>query len=122
MKKANKKKDFKWFCRNILLQMKTTRGEEKQMKFKFRRLLETVCIILFFIYIFYQYSSQQQTLNSYAISQKYYQQQISKEQKKNMELLELQDNINSDKYIEQIARDKLDMYLPNERVYIDVSQ
>ena len=28
-------------------------------------------------------------------------------------------NINSKEYIEQVAREKLDMYLPNERIYID---
>ena len=32
------------------------------------------------------------------------------------------DNINSEEYIEQIAREKLDMYLPNEKVYIDKSK
>ena len=31
-------------------------------------------------------------------------------------------NINSLEYIEKIAREKLDMYLPNEKVYIDVAQ
>lgn len=91
-------------------------------KFKFKKLLKTIAILLFFIYIFYQYYSQQQTLNSYVSSQKYYTQQISSETKKNTDLLEFQQNINSDKYIEQIAREKLDMYLPNERVYIDISQ
>ncbi|MCL2859689.1 MAG: septum formation initiator family protein [Oscillospiraceae bacterium] len=91
-------------------------------KFKFRKLLQTIAILLFFIYIFYQYYSQQQTLNSYASSQEYYNQQIASETKKNTSLLELQQNINSDEYIEQIAREKLDMYLPNERVYIDISQ
>ena len=29
-------------------------------------------------------------------------------------------NINSEKYIEEIAREKLDMYLPNEKVFIDI--
>ena len=29
---------------------------------------------------------------------------------------------NSNEYIEQIAREKLDMYLPNERVYIDIGK
>lgn len=29
----------------------------------------------------------------------------------------MKDNINSPEYIEQVAREKLDMYLPNERIY-----
>ena len=48
--------------------------------------------------------------------------EIDKEKKNKEELLELKNNINSPEYIEQIAREKLDMYLPNERVYIDISQ
>ena len=91
-------------------------------KFKFKKLLKTIVILLFFIYIFYQFYSQQQTLSSYASNQKYYDQKISQEKKNNTDLLELQNNINSDEYIEQIAREKLDMYLPNERVYIDISK
>ena len=31
-------------------------------------------------------------------------------------------NINSKEYIEEVAREKLDMYLPNEKVYIDISK
>ena len=30
--------------------------------------------------------------------------------------------MNTPEYIEKIAREKLDMYMPNERVYIDVSK
>ena len=32
------------------------------------------------------------------------------------------ENVNSTEYIEEVAREKLDMYLPNERVYIDISK
>jgi cell division protein FtsB len=32
------------------------------------------------------------------------------------------DNIDSPEYIEEIAREKLDMYFPNETVYIDKSK
>ena len=32
------------------------------------------------------------------------------------------DNVTSEEYIEQVARDRLDMFLPNERVYIDIGQ
>ena len=36
------------------------------------------------------------------------------------ELVAKKENVNSKEYIEQIAREKLNMYLPNERVYLDV--
>ena len=38
------------------------------------------------------------------------------------ELVSTKDNVNSKEFIEQMAREKLDMYLPNERVYIDISK
>ena len=34
----------------------------------------------------------------------------------------MKENINSPEYIEEIAREKLNMYLPNERVYIDIGK
>ena len=40
----------------------------------------------------------------------------------NSELQKTKENVNSTEYIEEVAREKLDMYLPNERVYIDISK
>ena len=48
--------------------------------------------------------------------------EIEKAQEENQKLNETKNNINSNEYIEQIAREKLDMYLPNERVYIDIGK
>lgn len=87
-----------------------------------KKLLKKLIIIVFLIYFSYIIFSQQQSLNSYAESQKYYSNQISIEQKNNQELVDMKTNINSLEYIEKIAREKLDMYLPNEKVYIDVAQ
>lgn len=87
-----------------------------------KKLLKYVIIIAFLIYFSYIIFSQQQSLNSYAESQKYYSKQISQEQQNKEELKETQANINSLEYIEKVAREKLDMYLPNEKVYIDITQ
>ena len=87
-----------------------------------KKLFKKLIIIIFLIYFLYIIFSQQKSLNSYAESQKYYSNQISIEQKKNEELMDTKANINSLEYIEKIAREKLDMYLPNEKVYIDVTQ
>ena len=35
------------------------------------------------------------------------------------ELADTKEHLDSKEYIEDVAREKLDMYLPNERVYID---
>jgi len=87
-----------------------------------KKLLKYVIIIAFLIYFSYIIFSQQQSLNSYAESQKYYSKQISQAQQNKEELKETQANINSLEYIEKVAREKLDMYLPNEKVYIDITQ
>lgn len=74
------------------------------------------------IYVFYAVISRQQMLNAYRKEEQTYLDLIAQEQQRNSELLRAKDNINSTEFIEQIAREKLGMYLPNERVYIDISK
>ena len=87
-------------------------------KFKFSR----VIIICLLIYVIYTLITRQQILNSYKKEEKNYLDLIAQEKQKNVELLEEKNNINSTEFIEQTAREKLGMYLPNERVYIDISK
>lgn len=87
---------------------------------KRKNIFKKLLIIAFLIYFIYTIISQQRTLNSYATIKDSYNDDIEMAQEENQELQEMKDNINSDEYIEQIAREKLDMYYPNERVYIDV--
>lgn len=87
-------------------------------KLKFNRII----IIGIIIYVLYLLISRQQVLSSYKKEEQTYAKQIEQEQLKNAELLEEKENVNSTEFIEEIARDKLGMYLPNERVYIDISK
>lgn len=66
--------------------------------------------------------SQQKMLNSYNAEIKNLETQIAKEEDIKESLNQIKENINSPEYIEQIAREKLGMYLPNEKVYIDISK
>lgn len=78
--------------------------------------------LLFFAilaYVVYIFIGQQKTLNSYKTEQKYYSEQLNKQLAYQDTLYDTKGNINSKEYIEEVAREKLDMYLPNERVYID---
>ena len=61
-------------------------------------------------------------MSSYKKEEQNYLDLIAQEKQRNAELLEEKENINSTEFIEEIARDKLGMYLPNERVYIDISK
>jgi len=80
-----------------------------------------ICKILIFIVILYTFIiclNQQKKLNSYAQQKKYYETQKASLEEEKANLLEEQKNIDSPEYIEKQAREKLDMYYPNERVYI----
>lgn len=70
------------------------------------------------IYVLIVLFNQQKTLNSYRNSSKYYQAQIEEKLDYQKELCETKTSINSKEYIEKVARENLDMYLPNERVYV----
>lgn len=87
---------------------------------KRKKILKRLLVIAFLIYFIYTLISQQKILNSYASIRSSYNNEIEAAEEENQELKDMKDNINSDEYIEQIAREKLDMYYPNERVYIDV--
>ena len=87
--------------------------------FKSNKLLNLI-FVLFVIYALFTFSKQQ--LNTYKQDIEYYTSQIEDLNEEKKELLAIQENVNSPEYIEEMAREKLDMYLPNERVYIDISK
>ena len=47
-----------------------------------------------------------------------YEDELEKLKSEKEELIEQKEKINTDKYIENVARNKLDMFLPNEKVYV----
>ena len=89
---------------------------------KMKKLLKKILLIGIVLYVVYTFFVQQKTLNAYQSDQERYSKQIVEEKEKQKELKATKENINSKEYIEEVAREKLDMYLPNERVYIDISK
>jgi len=89
---------------------------------KTKKLLKKILLIGIVLYVVYTFFVQQKTLNAYQADQNRYSEQIAEEKEKQEELKTTKENINSKEYIEEVAREKLDMYLPNERVYIDISK
>ena len=85
-------------------------------------LIKKVIIVGIVIYGINTFISQQKILNTYASNSKTLDEQILKAEQYQTELNSIKSNVNSPEYIEQIAREKLDMYLPNERVYMDNSK
>ena len=89
---------------------------------KINSLLKKILVLVFIIYFVYTVIAQQKTLNTYAQEKDKCNEDIEVAQEKQEELQEMKENINSDEYIEQIAREKLGMYYPYERVYIDIEK
>ena len=86
---------------------------------KAKKIYKKILILVILAYIFYIFIGQQKTLNSYKNTQNYYLEQLNSQLAYQESLYETKSNIDSKEYIEKVAREKLDMYLPNERVYID---
>ncbi len=88
---------------------------------KFNKVMNFILISVI-IYSIFTFINQQIKLNSYSKDISYYNSQIEKLKEKKEELLVDQENVNSEEYIEKVAREKLDMYLPNETVFIDANK
>ena len=81
-------------------------------------LLKRLVLVFLAIYAITTFFNQEKILKTYAANSKDLEKQIAEAREYNEELQEKKDNVNSNEYIEEMAREKLDMYLPNERVYI----
>ena len=79
-------------------------------------------IFIISLYAIFTLISQQNTLNQYSKNSQELSQKIEEEKQEKEELAKKKEDVNSLEFIEQTAREKLDMYLPNERVYIDIGK
>lgn len=92
------------------------------MKISYKKVFRKILFLGIAIYIVGILLSQQKTLNAYSKEVNNYENQIEEQQEAQQSLNEIKENVNSSQYIEQIAREKLGMYLPNEKVYIDATK
>ena len=90
----------------------------KKLK-KIKKPYKKIIIIFITVYFIYTLKKKKKTLNAYSIEQSNYSKQIEQEQATKETLLKTKERVNSTEYIEDVAREKLGMYLPNERVYVD---
>ena len=84
-----------------------------------KKLLLKIIAVIIIIYAIITVITQQKALNQYSKNKEELQAQIQEQNDYKQELTAQKDNINSLEFIEKMAREKLDMYLPNEKVYID---
>ena len=86
---------------------------------KNKKIYKKLLIICIAIYVVYTLINQQKTLNQYQKNADELSTKIEEQKEYKEELAKKKDDVNSLEFIEQTAREKLDMYYPNERVYID---
>ena len=86
---------------------------------KKKKLLKRLIILLIAIYFIFTLINQQKTLNQYSRNSEELNTQIAEAEDEKEELTKQKDNVDSLEFIEKTARDMLDMYYPNERVYIN---
>lgn len=88
---------------------------------KKNKLLKRILILILIIAVYAVFTlvNQQKTLNEYGKNSEELNTQIAEAKEKKEKLTEQKDNVNSLEFIEQTAREKLDMYYPNEKVYVD---
>ena len=86
---------------------------------KFKRIAKIIILIILIIYVGLTFINQQKTLNQYSKNYEDLTSQIEKQKEYNEQLSKKKQDIESTDFIEDMAREKLDMYLPNEKVYMD---
>ena len=87
-----------------------------------KKLYKNIIIVIAIIYFVITLISQQKTLNTYKSAEVSYKEQLEQAKELQSSLLATKSNVSSLDYIEEVAREKLDMYLPNERIYVDIEK
>ena len=84
-----------------------------------KKIYTKIIIFLVAFYAIFTFTNQQITLNEYDNDCKELEVKIEQAKSEKQELDQKKEDVNSLDFIEQLAREKLDMYLPNEKVYVD---
>lgn len=86
---------------------------------KNKKIYKKLLLILVLAYAIFTLVNQQKILNKYNADSKAIAEKIEVQKAYNQELVAEKDNVDSQEFIEQMAREKLDMYYPNEKIYLD---
>ena len=86
---------------------------------KKKKIYIKLLIIVVLIYAIFTLINQQKVLNQYTQNSKKLAVKLDEQQIYNEKLVAEKENVNSKEFIEQTAREKLEMYYPNEKIYID---
>ncbi len=82
-------------------------------------MIKKIIIIAISIYAIITFINQQKILNNYTSQVNTLKVEIAEAKQHQEQLNKEKENVNSLEYIETLAREKLGMYMPNEKVYVD---
>lgn len=86
-----------------------------------KKLITLIIIVTSIILFLITFINQEKMSKKYDEESSQYTQQIENAQTTQNKLKSTSSSLNTLNYIEDTARNKLDMYLPNERVYVDIN-
>lgn len=90
------------------------------MKINIIKLLKKLIFVAFVVYVAITLVNQQKVLSAYESNIASTKKDIEEANEYKDSLVSLKENAHSLEYIEKIAREKLNMYMPDEKVYIDI--
>lgn len=82
-------------------------------------LLKKIIFVAVLVYAIITFINQQKILNNYTSQLNTIKVEIAEAKEQQEKLNDVKENVNSLEYIEILAREKLGMYMPNEKVYVD---
>ena len=91
------------------------------MKEFLKKLLYTLCFIFLFSYGIYTLAEQQADMIHIASEKEKYTSLCAAEDIKYEKLVEIKQNMSSDAFIEEVAREKLGLVMPYEIIFVDAS-
>jgi len=93
-------------------------NKKSRKKINFARMLG-IGIFVYFISVF---CIQQFRINEYKIQEEYYKNSISEKKEEKAKNEELMAQTNTSEYIEQVAREKLGLVKPYEKIFMDINK
>ncbi len=86
-----------------------------------KRLLKTILVVAIFMYFCVVLAKQEMSFQKYDRELSNYNTLIAEEEIVHEQLVHTKKQISSSEYIEEVAREKLGLVMPNEIVFIDAS-
>ena len=97
-------------------------GNNKQVKKKYKLDYLRVILIVALVFFSITFVKQQFAINEYNVQINSIEQDIATAREKTIELKSVQDKVNDDEYIEQVARNELGLVKPYEKIFVDVDK